>query len=187
MSNIKKLSLIPLVILVSYVNITNAATGDDQGTVHFKGTVINPPCEVDTNSKDVTVTFTPVGTNGFSANGEEDAQTQDLAIKLGTCPADMTINLTFSGVTATTSEQLKAMTGTDPTGLGVVLYGTGTASNTKVTFDNMPNVAFAQTTPTGAASDLTFNYTAKLVATVEPETMKGGAFTADATYTIYYP
>ena len=41
MSNIKKLSLIPLVILVSYVNITNAATGDDQGTVHFKGTVIN--------------------------------------------------------------------------------------------------------------------------------------------------
>ncbi|WP_376739518.1 fimbrial protein [Atlantibacter subterraneus] len=174
-----------LLAISSLANIAYAT--DDQGTVHFTGKVVSAPCEIDSGSKTVNVTFTPVSTTSFSALGSENSQTQDVAIKLITCPADTTVNLTFSGTTDTTNEELKAMTSTDPTGLAVVLYGTGAASSNKVTFDNAPNSAFAQTTPTGPASDLTFNYQAKLVATVAPATIKGGDFTADATYTIYYP
>lgn len=165
----------------------NAALTDDQGTVHFQGKIINPPCEVSTDAKTVNVTFTPMAANSFAAIGSENPQTQDVKIDLESCPADTTINLTFSGATATTSDQLKAMTGSDATGVGIVMYGTGSAASTKVTFDNAPNAAFAQKTPAGDASDLAFNFKAKVVATVAPASIKGGDFTADTTYTIYYP
>lgn len=184
----RKLILMPAMVLASLViGNANAALTDDQGTIHFQGKIINPPCEVATTAKTVNVTFTPVAANSFASVGSENPQTQDVAINLESCPADTTINLTFSGATATTSEQLKAMTGAEATGVGIVMYGTGTAASTKVTFDNAPNAAFAQKTPVGEASDLAFNYKAKLVATVTPADIKGGDFTADATYTIYYP
>lgn len=182
-----KKALVPAMVLLTSLGTANAAVNDDQGTVHFQGKVINPPCEVDTTSKAINVVFTPVGTNGFSGVGAEHSQTQDVSIKLNACPADTNINLTFSGTTATTSDQLKATTGSEDTGLGIVLYGTGSAASQKVTFDNQPNSAFSQLTPAGVASDLTFNYKAKLVATVNPADMKGGDFSADSTYTIYYP
>lgn len=183
----RKLILMPVMVLTSLVvGNANAALTDDQGTVHFQGKIINPPCEVATDAKTVNVTFTPMGANSFADIGSENPQTQDVSIKLATCPADTTINLTFSGVTATTSDQLKAMTGSDATGVGIVMYGTGSAASSKVVFDNTPNAAFAQ--KTGAeATDLTFNYKAKVVATAAPADIKGGDFTADATYTIYYP
>ena len=49
------------------------------------------------------------------------------------------------------------------------------------------NSAFAQTTGTGEENDLTFNFTSKVVATVDPASIKGGEFAATTTYTIYYP
>lgn len=184
----RKLKLISAMVLSSVaIGNAHAALTDDQGTVHFQGKIINPPCEVSTDSKTVNVTFTPMVATTFAAIGSENSQTQDVVINLKSCPADTTINLTFSGATATTSDQLKAMTGSDATGVGIVMYGTGSAASTKVVFDNKPDAAFAQTTPAGEASDLAFNYKAKVVATVTPADIKGGDFTADTTYTISYP
>lgn len=183
----KKVLLSASLLLVAAINVAHAADStDDQGTVTFTGTIINPPCQVDTNSEDVQVPFTPLGTNAFAGIGEEASQVQPFAIKLTNCPAKTKVNLTFAGDTATENTQLKATTAGADTGVGIVVYGAD-ASTAKVVFDDQANSAFAQTTGTEEKNDLTFNFTSKVVATVAPASIKGGGFTATTTYTIYYP
>ena len=87
---------------------------------------------------------------------------------------------------ATENTQLKALTGGVDTGVGIVVYGAD-ASNDKVVFNDEANSAFAQTTGASEENDLTFNFTSKVVATVDPASIKGGEFAATTTYTIYYP
>jgi len=183
----KKVLLSASLLLVAAINVAHAADlTDDQGTVTFTGTIINPPCQVDTDSEDVQVPFTPLGTNAFAGIGEEASQVQPFAIKLTKCPANTVVNLTFAGDTATENTQLKALTGGVDTGVGIVVYGAD-ASNDKVVFNDEANSAFAQTTGASEENDLTFNFTSKVVATVDPASIKGGEFAATTTYTIYYP
>ena len=183
----KKVLLSASLLLVAAINVAHAADlTDDQGTVTFIGTIINPPCQVDTDSEDVQVPFTPLGTNAFAGIGEEASQVQPFAIKLTKCPANTVVNLTFAGDTATENTQLKALTGGVDTGGGIVVYGAD-ASNDKVVFNDEANSAFAQTTGASEENDLTFNFTSKVVATVDPASIKGGEFAATTTYTIYYP
>ena len=172
-------------MFTAFINVAHAT--DDQGTVNFSGVIINPPCEINSNSKAVNVVFTPLGTNAFSAIGAEASQTQPFSINLTKCPADTKVNITFSGDTATDKTQLKALTSVADTGVGIVVYGTGSASSTKVTFDDQPNAAFQQTTGSETVNDITFNYSSKIVATVAPASIVGGDFTASSTFTVYYP
>lgn len=183
----KKVLFSASLLLATVFNVAYAAdTTDDQGTVTFSGVIINPPCEVDTTSEDIKVTFTPLGTNAFAGIGEEASQVQPFSIKLINCPASTDVNLTFAGDTATDTTQLKATTDGADTGVGVVVYGAD-ASNDKVTFDDKVNAAFQQKTGADEKNDLTFNFTSKVVATVTPANIVGGEFTASTTYTIYYP
>ena len=120
----KKVLLSASLLLVAAINVAHAADlTDDQGTVTFTGTIINPPCQVDTDSEDVQVPFTPLGTNAFAGIGEEASQVQPFAIKLTKCPANTVVNLTFAGDTATENTQLKALTGGGDTGVGIVGFG----------------------------------------------------------------
>lgn len=180
----KKVILSASLLLAAAINVAHAT--DDQGTVTFNGTIINPPCEIDSGSKSATVTFTPLGTNAFAGVGQEASQTQPVNIKLTKCPSATNVNLTFSGDIATDSTQLKATTDNEDTGVGIVMYGTDGAK-TKVTFDDQPIAALQQTSGADEKNDITFSYNSKIVATVAPGSIKGGDFTAVATYTIYYP
>lgn len=72
----RKLILISAMVLSSVaIGNAHAALTDDQGTVHFQGKIINPPCEVSTDSKTVNVTFTPMVATTFAAIGSENPQT----------------------------------------------------------------------------------------------------------------
>ncbi|HCL5257978.1 TPA: type 1 fimbrial protein [Salmonella enterica] len=181
----KKVILSASLLFAAVMGVAHAAT-DDQGTVTFNGTIINPPCEIDTTSKDTRVTFTPLGTNAFAGIGEEASQTQPFSIKLIDCPANTNVNLTFAGDTATDNTQLKAVTNGEDTGVGIVVYGTDSAK-TKVTFDDEPVAGLQQISGEDEKNDITFNYISKVVATVDPASIKGGNFTATSTFTIYYP
>lgn len=180
----KKVILSTSLLFVAAIGVAHAAT-DDQGTVTFNGLIINPPCEISTDSKDTQVTFTPLGTNAFAGLGSEASQTQPVSIVLSNCPKDTNVNLTFAGDIASDDTQLKATTGSDDTGVAIVMYGTDGA--TKVTFNDEPVAALQQMTGNDEQNEMTFNYNSKVVATVEPANIKGGNFTATATYTIYYP
>ncbi|ECG1422077.1 TPA_asm: type 1 fimbrial protein [Salmonella enterica subsp. salamae serovar 58:d:z6] len=180
----KKVILSTSLLFAAAIGVAHAAT-DDQGTVTFNGLIINPPCEITDGSKDTQVTFTPLGTNAFAGLGSEASQTQPVSITLSNCPKDTNVNLTFAGDTAADNTQLKATTGSEDTGVAIVMYGTD--GTTKVTFNDEPVAALQQMTGNDEQNEMTFNYNSKVVATVDPANIKGGDFIATTTYTIYYP
>lgn len=160
------------------VSGANAAEKQGQGTVNFKGEVINSPCSISPESVDQTVQFGQISKAVLNNGGESVRKSVD--IKLINCEFDgqKTVTASFSGATGdTTKNELSTAGGT---GVAVVMSA---ADGTQVQFDG--------TSPAGKLAIKPGDNTLKYMAWVKKGTdTKGdvseGAFEAVAQFNLAY-
>ncbi|MEC6271240.1 fimbrial protein [Escherichia coli] len=163
------------------------APSQGAGQVNFKGTVIDAPCGIETQSANQTIDFGQIS-KLFLENGGT-TQPKDLDIKLVNCditnfknatggaPKTGTVSLTFAGVPAGNASDMLKTVGETNTAI-VVLNPHGS----RVKFDGK--------TPTGSSNlidgDNTIHFTAFVKKDDENAPVKEGAFSAVANFNLTY-
>lgn len=161
-----------------------------QGEVSFKGTVVNAPCGIETQSAKQEIDFGQISKSFLQEGGE--TQPKDLNIKLVNCditnfkknPAGAggaakagTVTLTFSGVGIGNNHDMLQTVG-----------GTNTAII--VTDPNGKPVKFDGTTPTGVSTlvdgDNTIHFTALVKKDPSGNAVKEGVFSAVTNFNLTY-
>ncbi|EOT8120613.1 fimbrial protein [Escherichia coli] len=171
--------------IVAMAMFSFGAQANGQGVVNFKGTVIDTPCGIASESADQTIDFGQISKAHLEANGT--SVKKDLDIKLVNCalakpatggntPAPFkTVKVAFTGTTITGQNTELGTSGS--TGTAIVVSGAGDAQ-----------VDFTGTA--GAASNLqngdnTLRYSA-WVKKATGGTLSEGAFTAIANFNLTY-
>ncbi|HAH6328536.1 TPA: type 1 fimbrial protein [Escherichia coli] len=159
-----------------------------QGEVSFKGTVVNAPCGIETQSAKQEIDFGQISKSFLQEGGE--TQPKDLNIKLVNCDITNfkqsqggatnnkgTVSLTFSGVPAGNSNDMLQTVGDTNTAI-------------VVTDSNGKRVKFDGVTETGASNlidgDNTIHFTAFVKKDDGNGLVKEGAFSAVANFKLTY-
>ncbi|HAW5538835.1 TPA: type 1 fimbrial protein [Escherichia coli] len=160
-----------------------------QGEVAFKGTVVDAPCGIETQSARQEIDFGQISKSFLQEGGE--TQPKDLNIKLVNCDITNfkqpqgqggaakkgTVSLTFSGVPAGNADDMLKTVGDTNTAIVVT-----DSSGKRVTFDGA--------TKTGASNLIDGDNTIHFTAFVKKEDGKGpvkeGAFSAVANFNLTY-
>lgn len=170
--------------IVAMAMFSFGAQANGQGVVNFKGSVIDTPCGIASESADQTIDFGQISKAHLEANGT--SVRKDLDIKLVNCalakpaaggskPAPFkTVKVAFTGTTTGQNTELGT---SGSTGTAIVVSGAGAAP-----------VDFTGTA--GAASNLqdgdnTLRYSA-WVKKATGGTLSEGAFTAIANFNLTY-
>ncbi|HDW7645115.1 TPA: type 1 fimbrial protein [Escherichia coli] len=126
----KKLFLGASITMALAVSGANAAEIQGQGTVNFKGEVIDSPCSIAPESVDQTIQFGQISKAVLEKGGESVRKSVD--IKLINCEFDApkTVTATFSGATGDTTKN--ELTTAGNTGVAIVMSA---ADGTQVSFD----------------------------------------------------
>lgn len=169
------------VIAMVAVSSTNAAVQSNtqgQGTVNFKGVVVDAPCGIAQESADQTIDFGQVSKTHLENGGT--SVKKDLDIKLVNCEIDPTttkkVSVSFSGTLADNTHSDELGTAGD-TGTVIVVSGSdgklvpfdGTKSNETQLKAGDNNLKYSTWVKKGSAG-----------------TIKEGAFTAVASFNLTY-
>ncbi|WP_312983064.1 fimbrial protein [Atlantibacter sp.] len=162
-------------MIVSSLTMSNMVNAAD-GTIKFKGNIVDSACSVDAASADQTVTLGTVAASSFAAAGDTSTA-QKFDIKLTECP-EGTVAVVFGG-TAATADLLKLDAGMTATGVAVRINNSDDGTQIKVN-----DTASAKRVTVAADGSATLNYVGQYQATAEKVT----AGTADATsqFTVLY-
>ncbi|ENY3616470.1 fimbrial protein [Escherichia coli O8:H49] len=173
----KKLFISASVAMAFAASGVNAASTQGQGSVNFKGEVINAPCSIAPESVDQTIQFGQISKAVLNKGGESVRKSVD--IKLLNCELDKqkTVTASFSGATTETPNELSTAGGT---GVSIVMSA---ADGTQVTFDG--------TTPAGKLAIKPGDNTLKYMAWVKKGAntagdVSEGAFEAVAQFNLAY-
>lgn len=158
-----------------------------QGEVSFKGTVVDAPCGIETQSARQEIDFGQISKSFLQEGGE--TQPKDLNIKLVNCDITNfkqpqggaakkgTVSLTFSGVPAGNADDMLKTVGDTNTAIVVT-----DSSGKRVKFDGA--------TETGASNlidgDNTIHFTAFVKKKDGKDPVKEGAFSAVANFNLTY-
>ncbi|WP_336218233.1 fimbrial protein [Citrobacter amalonaticus] len=111
--------LLPILLIGGVVSFGNVVLASD-GTIHFKGNIINEACTVDTNSKNQTVILGDIAAASFSAAGDKSTPTK-FTINVTDCPATVKqIAFKFDGINdSDNTKLLKLDSGMTATKVGI--------------------------------------------------------------------
>ncbi|MBB3320869.1 fimbrial protein [Atlantibacter sp. RC6] len=177
-TNMKKL-LISLAV-ISAIN-TGAALASD-GVINFTGEIVDTSCQVDADSKDMTVDLGKVNKSSFNQVGDEESATK-FTIKLTGCPTTATgvsgAAIKFEGESVVGDDTVLALTN----GAGAA---TGVGVEIKDSTDNPVSMKVTPTTflPIGTDGTMSLNYTAYYRAI--SDTVTAGVANAATSFTVVY-
>lgn len=161
-------------LAISLASFGACAANQGQGSVNFKGTVINAPCGIapDKDGASVDVDFGQISKSHLNTDGI--SVKKDLNIKLVNCEPNKSVKVTFSGATSAGDNTALGTAGN--TGTAVVISG--------------PDGQLIQFGAEGAAQSLkagdnTLHYSSWVKA-ASKGSAKEGAFTAIANFNLTY-
>ena len=165
-----------LTLLVAFSGITHTALAAD-GTVKFKGNILDTACTVDSGSADQTVTLGDIAKAAFKAKDDTAAPTK-FSIKLTACPTG-TVNVKFDGVSDPANlDLLKLDTGQTATGVAIQITD---AQNNLIKLHESNSLS-AVTVATDKTA--TMNFIARYQAT--SATVGSGTANATSQFTVIY-
>ncbi|EDX6409114.1 fimbrial protein [Salmonella enterica subsp. enterica serovar Oranienburg] len=166
------------------------------GTVTFRGTITNAPCDIATGDDDLHVDFGQVSYRSLKKQDvADDAHAKNFTIHLQNCEFDKgtaegnnpapdlmsRVQIAFSGTPAADSK--KAFVSTTDPNLGVQLIG---SSGVAITPSSTPDFTKAGDPVQLSPGDTPLVYTAKLMNVGMEGSVKPGAFTIPVNYTLKY-
>lgn len=186
-----------LLALVVSAFVSSAAYAEDMGSgkLHFKGEVIEAPCEIDPNYVDQDIDLGQVTTSHINSTGYSESK--QVEIKLINCTLSTTVKTgtedeRYSKVDVTFNSTAHVTEGSDlnlldntttgaATGVGVrLLKGDGSAN---ITLGTAEEIALNQAS---AEQSLMFNARMELIDGTKATPATPGAVTAEATYVLEY-
>lgn len=162
-------------MIVTSLAMNNMANAAD-GTIKFKGNIIDNACSVDTSSADQTVALGTVAASSFAAAGATSTA-QKFDIKLTGCP-EGTVAVVFGGATAS-DDLLKLDSGATATGVAVRINNASDNSQVKIN-----DTASAKRVTVSADGSATLNYISQYQSTADEVT--AGSADATSQFTILY-
>lgn len=164
------------VLISSLFALTSMAYASD-GTVKFKGNIVETACTVDAASANQTVTLGDVAVNSFTAAGDVSTA-QKFDIKLTACP-EGTVAVVFGGSSAT-ADLLSLDAGMVAKGVAVRINNADDNSQVKI---NDTASAKRVTVESGAA---TLKYVGQYQATAARASITAGTADATSQFTVLY-
>ncbi|MDD1135702.1 fimbrial protein [Pseudomonas shahriarae] len=119
---IRKTMLATAIIAMGSMSLAHAAAVQDQGhgKVTFKGSIIDAPCSISSESVDQTVELGQISTSALADSGK--SKPQNFQFKLEGCVLgkEQSVSATFSGSKSIANEALLGITGT-ASGAGIAI------------------------------------------------------------------
>lgn len=168
-------TIIAMAILAGSALASVAQAAD--GTINFTGNITDVACTVTPGTKTQTVNLGTISSSGFGGAGSVSGASR-FSVSLTSCPASVTTaSVVFDGQPDTTNSSLLALTPGGASNVGVGIYEEDSTTL-------IPVASRSATKSLSTATDTTFNFIAKYVAT--GATVSAGAANAVSDFTISY-
>ncbi|KAA8997636.1 type 1 fimbrial protein [Affinibrenneria salicis] len=168
------------VIAATFIAASGAQAADSHnGTVTFKGKIIDTPCSVSQDDLAQTVEFGEISKTVLENGGTSEIKTFDITLKDCAIDTATTASVVFSGGTATGSDnKLLALNG-GATGAGIAVEYSGE----KITFDGATKAVNGYNLAKG---DNTFAFTSYVQKIASATAVTTGSFESTANFVISY-
>ncbi|MDX5627900.1 MULTISPECIES: fimbrial protein [unclassified Brenneria] len=175
---LSKIALVTIVAATCAMASGAQALDSHNGTVTFKGNIVNTPCSVSQDDLQQSVEFGDISKIVLESGGTSEVKSFDITLKDCSIETSNTANVTFAGGTVTGNDKMLALNGS-AAGAGIIVKYSGEA------------IAFDGTTPAVsdynlANGDNVFTFSSYVEKIANATEVKTGSFESSANFVISY-